>query len=105
MTEGVNPQRLKQTNMYFLHYKQLNTFDHPYHIQKYLDSETSTFLLVDRYIIFNKFDRHSDNAQEVTRTVVLFWHLFEFDWNNGHLSVNICSDFLVVTISGLRPHA
>ena len=37
--------RNKQTNKYFLHYKQLNTFDHPYHIHKYLDSEPSTFLL------------------------------------------------------------
>ena len=58
MTEEVNPQRIKQTNKYFLHYKQLNTFDHPYHIQKYLDSETLTFLLVNRYIIFNKLDKH-----------------------------------------------
>ena len=58
MTEEVNPQRLKQTNKYFLHYKQLNTFDHPYHIHKYLGSEPSTFLLVNRYIIFNKFDKH-----------------------------------------------
>ena len=48
----------KETNKYFLHYKQLNTFDHPYHIQKCLDSEPSTFLLVNRYIIFNKFDEH-----------------------------------------------
>ena len=47
----------KQTNKIFLHYKQLNTFDHPYHIHKYLDSEHLTFLLVDRYIIFNKFDK------------------------------------------------
>ena len=51
-------RRNKQTNKYFLHYKQLNTFDHPYHIHKYLDSEFSTFLLVNRYIIFNKFDEH-----------------------------------------------
>ena len=57
MPEEVNPQRFKQTNKYFLHYKQLNTFDHPYHIHKYLDSELSTFLLVNRYIIFNKFDK------------------------------------------------
>ena len=42
----------------FLHYKQLNTFDHPYQIHKYLDSEPSTFFLVNRYIIFNKFDKH-----------------------------------------------
>ena len=39
-------------------YKQLNTFDHSYHIHKYLDSEPSTFLLVNRHIIFNKFDKH-----------------------------------------------
>ena len=58
MTEEVNPQRLKQTNKYFLNYKQLNTFDHPYHIHKYLGSELSTFLLINRYIIFNKFDKH-----------------------------------------------
>ena len=58
MTEEVNPQRLQQTNKYFLHYKQLNTFEHPYHIHKCLDHEPSTFLLVDnRYIIFNKFDK------------------------------------------------
>ena len=36
----------------------MNTFDHPYHIHKYLDSEPSTFLLVDRYIIFNIFVKH-----------------------------------------------
>ena len=56
----MNDQRgkpLKQTNKYFLHYKQSGTFDHPYHIQKYLNSETSTFLLVNRYIIFKKFDK------------------------------------------------
>ena len=42
--------------------KQINIFyvksDHPYHIHKYLDSEPSTFLLVNRYIIFNKFVKH-----------------------------------------------
>ena len=53
----VKPQRLKQTNKYFLCYKQLNTFDHPHEIHKYLDREPSTFLLVNRYIIFNKFDK------------------------------------------------
>ena len=58
MNEEVNPQRLKQANKYFLHYKQLNTFDHLYHIHKYLDSEPLTFLLVNSYIIFNKFDKH-----------------------------------------------
>ena len=45
MTEEVNPQKRMQTNKYFLHYKQLNPFDYPYHIHKYLDSEPSTFLL------------------------------------------------------------
>ena len=58
MTGEVNPQTLKQTNKYFLRYKQLNTFDHPYYIHKCLDSEPSTFLLVNRYIIFDKFDKH-----------------------------------------------
>ena len=58
MPEEVNPQRLKETNKYFLHHKQLNTFDHLYPIHKYLDSESSAFLLVSRYIVFNKFDKH-----------------------------------------------
>ena len=57
MTGVVKPQRLKQINKYFFCYKQLNTFDHPYYIHKCLDSEPSTFLLVNRYIIFNKFDK------------------------------------------------
>ena len=106
MTEEVNPQTLKQTNEYFLHYKQLNTFDHPYHIYKYFDSEPSTFLLVNRYIIFNKFDKHIqlhmimiytgalpgqgprpdiNNGPGVTRIVPTFWpqHLFKFNSNNG----------------------
>ena len=39
--------RNEQTNKHVLHYKQLNTFDHPYHIEKYLDSEPSTFLPVN----------------------------------------------------------
>ena len=56
--KGQVTRRNKQTNEYFLHRKQLNAFDHPYHIHKYLDSELSTFLLVDRYIIFNKFVKH-----------------------------------------------
>ena len=56
--KGQVTRRNKQTDKYFLHYKQLNTFDHPYHIHKYLDSEPSTFLLVNRYINFNKFDKH-----------------------------------------------
>ena len=50
--------RNKQTNKHYLHYKQLNTFDHSYHIHNFLGSEPSTFLLVNRYIIFNKFDKH-----------------------------------------------
>ena len=58
MIGEVNPQRRKQTNKYFLHHKQLNTFDHPYYIHKCLDSEPSTFLLVNRDIIFDKFDKH-----------------------------------------------
>ena len=57
MTGEVKPQRLKQTNKYFLSYKQLNTFDYPYYIHKCLDSEPSTFLLDNRYIIFHKFDK------------------------------------------------
>ena len=42
-------------NSYFI----LQTFDHPYYIHKCLDSEPSAFLLVNRYIIFNKFDKHT----------------------------------------------
>ena len=57
MTGEVNPQSLKQTNKYFLHYKQLNTLI-PLIIHKYLDSKPSTFLLANRYIIFNTFDKH-----------------------------------------------
>ena len=71
MTEEVNPRRLKQTNKYFLHYKQLNTFDHPYHIHKYLDSEPSTVFLVNRYIIFNKFDKHIQLHMIMIYTVAL----------------------------------
>ena len=56
--KGQVTRRNKERNKYFLHEKQLNTFDHPYHIHNYLDSEPSTFLLVNRYIIFNKFVRH-----------------------------------------------
>ena len=52
--KGQVTRRNKQTNEYFLHWKQLNAFDHPYHIHKYLDSEPSTFLLVDTYNIFVK---------------------------------------------------
>ena len=35
-----------------------SSFDHSYHIHKYLDSEPSTFLLANRYIIFNKCVKH-----------------------------------------------
>ena len=84
----------------------MNTFDHPYHIHKYLDSELSTFLLVDRYIIFNKFVKHIqlymimiytgalpakghrpdlNNGPGETRIVPTFWpqHLFKLNSNNG----------------------
>ena len=104
--KGQVTRRNKQTNQYFLHYKQLNTFDHPYHIHKYLDSEPSTFLLVNRYIIFNKFDKHIQvhmimiytgalhcqepqawhyNGPGVTRIVPTIWpqHLFKFNSNNS----------------------
>ena len=57
ITGEVKPQRLEQTNKYFFCYKQLNTFDLPYYKHKCLDSEPSTFMLVNRYIIFNKFDK------------------------------------------------
>ena len=43
----VKSQRLEQKNKYFLNFKQLNAFDHPYYIHESLDSETSTFLLVN----------------------------------------------------------
>ena len=56
--KGQLTRRNKQIKKYFLDYKQLNTFDHPYHIHKSLDSEPLTFLLVKRYTIFNKFDKH-----------------------------------------------
>ena len=58
MTGEVKPQRLKQTNKYFFCYKQLNTFYHPYYIHKCLDSEPLTFLLVNWYIMFNKFEKN-----------------------------------------------
>ena len=58
MTGEVNPLSLKQRKTYFLNYKQFNIFDHPYYVHKCLDSEPSTFLLVNRYITFNKFDKH-----------------------------------------------
>ena len=34
MTGEVKLQRLKQTNKYFLCYKHLNTFDHPYYMHQ-----------------------------------------------------------------------
>ena len=49
MTGEVNPRRLEQRNSFFLHYKYLNIFDHPNDIHKSLDSEPSTFMLVNRY--------------------------------------------------------
>ena len=51
--KGQVTRRNKQTNKYFPHYKQLNTFDHSYHIHKYLDSEPSTFLLVNIGTLFS----------------------------------------------------
>ena len=51
MTGEVNPQRLEQRNIFFIHYKQFDILDHPYDIHKSLDSEPSTFLLVNRYVI------------------------------------------------------
>ena len=55
MTGEVKPQRLKQTNKYFF---LLQTTEYlPYYKHKCLDREPSTFLLVNRYIIFNKFDK------------------------------------------------
>ena len=52
MTGEVKPQKLKQQiNIFFL----LQTTEYlPYYKRKCLDSESSTFLLADRYIIFNK---------------------------------------------------
>ena len=55
MTGEVKPQELKQTNKYFF---LLQTTEYlPYYKHKCLDSKPSTFLLVNRYIIFNKFDK------------------------------------------------
>ena len=47
MTGDVNPQGLDK--YFFLHYKHLTIFDHPDNIHKSLDSEPSTFLLVNKY--------------------------------------------------------
>ena len=75
-------------------------------MHKYLDTEPLTFLLVDRYIIFNKFVKHFqlqmimiytgallakghspdiNNGPGVTRIVPTFWpqHLFKLNSNNG----------------------
>ena len=57
MTGEVKSQRFKQTNKYFFCYKQLNTFEFLYYKHKCLDSEPSTCLPINRYIIFNKFDK------------------------------------------------
>ena len=55
MSGEVKPQRLKQQiNIFFL----LQTTEYlPYYKHKCLDSEPSTFLLANKYIIFNKFDK------------------------------------------------
>ena len=99
--KGQVTYRNKQTKEYFLHWKQLNAFDHPYHIHKYLDSEPSTFLLVDRYIIFNKSVKRIqlhmimiytdaaptngympdlNNGPGVTRIVPTFWRQHFSNW-------------------------
>ena len=57
MTGEVTLKDLSKEINTFLGCKQLNTFDHSYHIRKSLDSEPLA-LLVNRYIIFNKFDEH-----------------------------------------------
>ena len=80
MTGEIKPQRLKQTNQYFFFcYKQLNTFDLPYYKHKCLDSEPSTFLLVNRYIIFNKFDKDI----KLHRIMIYLAKGPRFDINNG----------------------
>ena len=58
MTGEVTLRDLSKGINIFLGCKQLNTFDQPYYIRKSLGSEPSPFLLVNRYIIFNKFDKH-----------------------------------------------
>ena len=57
MTGEVKPQRLKQRNKCFFLLQTTECLDHPYYMQKCLDSKCSTFLLVNSYIIFNKFDK------------------------------------------------
>ena len=81
--KGQVTRRNKQTNKYFSHYKQLNTSDHPYHIHKYLDSESSTFLLVNRYSIFNKFDKHIQLRMIMIYTAALPGRDPRPDINNG----------------------
>ena len=56
MTGEVKPQRLKQTNQYFF-LLQTTEYLWSYNKHKWLDSELSTLLLVNGYIIFNKFDK------------------------------------------------
>ena len=54
MNGEVKLQRLKHTKKFFF---LIQTTEYlPYYKHKCLDSEPSTFLLVNRYIIFNKFD-------------------------------------------------
>ena len=83
MTGEVNPQRLKQRNKYFLRYKQLNTFYYPYYVQKHLDSEPSTFLLVNRYIIYDKFDKNIQLNMIMIYTDVISGQGPRPDINNG----------------------
>ena len=61
----------------------LPIFDHPYHIHKYLDSEPSTFLLVNRYIIFNKFVKHIQLHMITIYTGALLAKGHRRDINNG----------------------
>ena len=124
MTGEVNPQRLKQTSKYFLHYKHLNTFDHPYKIHKCLDSEPSTFLRVNRDIIFNKFDKHISATYDNDLHWCLIWPraprmaqmvpaFIQINSDNGpsghssfrwkiHLFKSLTYDFLVGVISEQR---
>ena len=85
MTGEVKPQRLKQTNKYFFSYKQLNPFDHPYHIHKCLNSEPSTFLLVrsNTYIIFKKIDEDIQLHMIMIYTGALHGPGPRADINNG----------------------
>ena len=58
-------------NKYFLRYKQLNTFYH-FYVHKCLDSDSSNFFLVNRYIIFNKFDKHIQPHMIMVYTSAIF---------------------------------